>query len=60
MARELAPPREGQRTMVRLTLKRVRPADLARLIEHMEEMAAEWDGEYEITQLPEKNLPEGA
>lgn len=60
MAREQAAPREGLRVMVVLTLKRVKPADLATLIEHMEAMKAEWQGEYEINQRPEAQLPEGA
>jgi len=60
MPRELAPPRGGLRVRVGLTLKRVKPEDLARLIEHMEVMKAEWQGQYEIVQFPESQLPEGA
>ena len=60
MARELAPSRAGMRVTVRLILKRVKPEDLAKLIEHLEAMAADWSGEYEIDQRPESQIPEGA
>jgi hypothetical protein len=60
MPRELAPLRDGLRVMVLFTLKRLRPEDMAKLYEHMKAMKADWQGEFEITQRPEDQLPEGA
>ena len=60
MARELAPPREGVRLNVFLRLRRVKPEDIARLREHLMQMKSEWDLVYEVTQLEESDLPEGA
>ena len=60
MARELAPEREGQRVTVIFRLKRVKPADLAVLIEHMDKMAEDLNGEYETTQQRESVFPPGA
>jgi hypothetical protein len=60
MAREQAAARDGLRVMVRFTLKQVKASDLAKLIEHMEAMKADWLAEYEITQQPENQLPPGA
>jgi len=60
MAREQTPPGEGLRIQVVLTIKRVKPADFAALVEHLDKMKADWLAEYEINQRPESQFPPGA
>lgn len=60
MAREQSAPQTGQRIVVIITLRRVKPEDYPKLVEHLEAMAKEWDAAYEVTTRQESQIPPGA